>query len=86
MVCEVFVGIPFPPGLQLGSTHTGFHPLSESFTFSRVTFVSSDGACAKDNVENNAARQNAEKTLCMTLMLSTPKWREFERKRSNVKR
>ena len=27
---NVFVGMPLPPGLQLGNTQTGFHPFIES--------------------------------------------------------
>jgi hypothetical protein len=68
-VCEVFVGIPFPPGLQLGSTQTGFHPLIDSLTLSLVIPLSSNGTWAIANAEKSKPTQNPERTLCTIFII-----------------
>jgi hypothetical protein len=55
MVCEVLVGIPLPPGLQVGNTQTGFHPFIESSTLRAEIPSASNGICAADNMEKNKA-------------------------------
>jgi|HubBroStandDraft_2_1064218.scaffolds.fasta_scaffold11723_4 hypothetical protein len=72
MLCEVLVGIPFPPGLHVGNTQTGFHPFIESSALRVETPSASNGTCAAHNTETKTTMCNPARALCMIVELSSP--------------
>jgi hypothetical protein len=81
-VCDVFVGIPLPPGLQVGNTQTGFHPFIESSALREETPVASNGIWATDSAENKTPTYNPAKTLCTIFIVVVSESRREILKRS----